>query len=231
MGKTIALLIPARNEASALPQVLKAVPREIDWVLVLDNGSTDSTATLARIYGAETVWVPTPGYGRACLAGLKRLTHNPPGVVAFADADGSDDLSSLLDLVGPVAKEEADFTLAWRIPQHKNALSFQQRLGNWVVTRLIFLFWKHVYCDLGPMRAISWECLKELRMNDINYGWTVEMQIRALKNGLRIREFPTPYRERAGGRSKVSKTLAGSLRAGLKMLWVLGKEAFCAGSV
>ncbi len=224
-GKTVAMLLPARNEEEALPVVLKSIPVEIDRVLVLDNGSTDNTSALARAAGAEVIFEPVAGYGRACLAGLKELAKGPVDIVVFMDADGSDDISCLSLLLAPLIQDKADFVLAQRIPQEKAALSWQQRGGNLLATVLIRLVWGHRYHDLGPMRAITWEGLKRLDMQDRDYGWTVEMQIRALKAGLRILEYPTPYHKRSAGRSKISRTVTGTLKAGGKILWVIGREA------
>jgi glycosyltransferase involved in cell wall biosynthesis len=225
-GKSIALILPARNEALALPAVLKDVPSEIDSVLVVDNGSIDDTASVARSFDAVVISESAPGYGIACLAGIATLKTNPPDIVAFADADGSDDLTKLCELITPIAKGEADFVIEQRIPVELQALSHQQRFGNWLAASLIRLFWGYSFSDLGPMRAIHWKSLSALSMNDQNFGWTVEMQIRALKTGLRIQEYPLPYRRRAAGRSKVSRTLRGSVKAGVKILWVIFREAF-----
>jgi glycosyltransferase involved in cell wall biosynthesis len=224
-GKTISLILPARNEAPALGAVLNQVPPEVDRVLVVDNGSTDGTAQAAEAFGAEVVQEPDPGYGRACLAGLAALKEDPPDMVAFADADGSDDLSHLKHLFHLVAEGHCDLALSRRMPEHENALSLPQRFGNRLATRLIYLFWGHRYHDLGPMRAISWKALKRLNMRDRNFGWTLEMQIRALKRGLRVKEVPTPYRRRIAGRSKVSGNVRGVLKAGVKFFWVIGREA------
>jgi hypothetical protein len=225
-GKTIALILPARNEALALPAVLKVVPPEIDSVLVVDNGSTDDTASVAISFNAAVISESAPGYGMACLAGIASLKKNPPDIVAFADADGSDDLTRLCELITPVAQGEADFVLEKRMPVEPQALSHQQRFGNWLAASLIRLFWGYSFGDLGPMRAIQWKSLSALSMSDQNFGWTVEMQIRAIKTGLRILEYPLPYRKRAAGRSKVSRTLRGSVKAGVKILWVIFREAF-----
>lgn len=224
-GKTIALILPARNEAIALPGVLKNVPPVVDHILVIDNGSTDSTPQVARGCGAQVVAESKPGYGRACLAGIAALKVNPPDVVAFADADGSDDLSQLLNLLTPVVDGQADMVLGNRIPTEAQALSVQQRFGNWLATNLIRLIWGYRYKDLGPLRAINWISLLKMEMHDQNYGWTVEMQIKALKTGLRIKEYPVLYCRRVGGRSKVSGTLKGTVQAGIKILWVIGQEA------
>ncbi|HOV85979.1 MAG TPA: glycosyltransferase family 2 protein [Syntrophobacteraceae bacterium] len=223
-GKTIALVIPARNEALTLPRVLGSVPHEVDRVLVVDNGSTDETSRVARANGAQVVNEPTAGYGRACLAALEVLEQEPPEIVAFADADGSDDLSHLPELVALIAGGKADLALARRSPVEAHALSLQQRFGNWLATRLILLVWGHGYADLGPMRAITWRALQGLGMEDRDYGWTIEMQVRALRMGLRVIEHPVPYLRRKAGRSKVSGSLSGVLRAGTKILWVIARE-------
>lgn len=224
-GKTVALILPARNEALALPDVLVAVPAFAERVVVVDNGSTDATAQVACDGGAEVVSEPTPGYGRACLAGIELLKCAPPDVVAFADADGSDDLTSLARLLDLLVQGEADLALARRVPSDPEALTLQQRLGNRLATFLIRLFWGHRYEDLGPMRAISWADLERLGMRDRGFGWTVEMQIRALKKGLRVKEISLLYRRRSAGHSTISGTITGSLRAGAKILWVIGREA------
>jgi hypothetical protein len=224
LGKTIALIIPARNEALTLPCVLKAVPEEVDRVVVVDNGSTDDTHRVAEKHCAQVVSEPRKGYGRACLAGLSAQEADPPDIVAFADADGSDDLSRLIEFIDLVANEEADLALARRVPVEPKALTHQQRFGNWLATRLIRLFWGHDYKDLGPMRAITWDGLQRLNMADTSYGWTVEMQVKALQKGLRATELPVPYLRRKAGRSKVSGTLVGSLLAGVKILRVIFRE-------
>lgn len=224
-GKSVTLIIPARNEEQSLPGVLSRVPAEIDRVVVVDNGSTDATAKVAQRYGAQVVVETKAGYGRACLAGLAVLRKSPPDLVAFVDADGSDDLSCLCPLLFPLAEGRADLTLSRRRPVGPGALTLQQRYGNRLVTRLIRLIWRHDYQDLGPMRALTWPALMNLRMEDRDFGWTVEMQIRALKRGLTVEEQPVPYRARAVGRSKISRTVKGTLRAGTKMLWVVLREA------
>lgn len=225
-GKTVGLIIPARNEEASLPKVLSSIPGEIDRIVVVDNGSTDGTALTARRYGAQVITEPIAGYGRACLAGLAALADSSPDLVAFVDADGSDDLSCLPPLLMILVHGQADLVLSWRRPVEPGALSPQQRWGNFLVTWLIGIIWRHQYHDLGPMRALSWQALTALGMTDRDFGWTVEMQIRALKRGLRVIEVPVPYRARTMGRSKISRTLRGTLLAGSKMLRVIVREAF-----
>ena len=224
-GNTIALLLPARNEELALPAVLNTIPPEIDYTLVVDNGSVDNTAAVARKHGAIVISEKKPGYGSACLAGIEALREMPPDIIAFADADGSDDVSRLKELLDPLVNEHADFVLEKRMPINPEALSFQQRFGNRLATSLMRLFWGHVFEDLGPMRAMRWQTLQELNMQDKDFGWTIEMQIKSVQSGLRIKEVPLPYRKRYAGKSKISRTVSGTLRAGTKIIWVILREA------
>jgi len=224
-GQTIALILPARNEELSLAGVLSAVPSVVDRIIVVDNGSTDRTPDVASLHGAEVVSEPTPGYGRACLAGIGQLDEDPPDIVAFVDADGSDDLGQLPGILLPIVNEGADFVLTRRIPANHLALTPQQRFGGWLAVSLIRLFWGYRYTDLGPMRALSWPALKRLGMRDQDFGWTVEMQISAVREKLRIQEHPVPYRPRIAGESKISRTVTGTFRAGMKILWVIGREA------
>jgi hypothetical protein len=220
----IALIIPARNEELSLLGVLGNVPAEIRRIVVVDNGSTDATAQVAAAYGSLVVSEPVAGYGRACLAGLEFLRNDPPDVVAFVDADGSDELSCLPALISQVVNGTQDLVLGRRIPVVAAALSFQQRFGHLLATGLIRLFWKYSYRDLGPMRVIRWTDLERLAMADQAFGWTVEMQIRAVKQGLRILEMDVPYQQRTAGKSKISRTISGTVKAGSTILWVIGRE-------
>ena len=225
-GHDIVLIIPARNEALSLPTVLARVPAMVTRVVVVNNGSTDGTAAIARAGGAEVVHEPFPGYGSACLAGIAALSVRPPTIVAFADADGSDGVENLPTLLRPLLADEADLALARRVPVASRALSPQQRFGNWLATRLIRIIWGHGYHDLGPMRVVTWEALQRLAMTDHSFGWTVEMQIRALHAQLRVTEIPLPYHVRIAGESKISRTVTGVIKAGVKILWVIGREAY-----
>lgn len=220
----IALVIPARNEELSLPGVLRNVPPIITRVVVVDNGSTDGTTRIAAAYGAEVVYEAVPGYGRACLTGLAALRSNPPDIVAFVDADGSDELACLPVLIAPVVAGEQDFVLGERIPVEPKALSFQQQFGHLLATGLIRLFWGHRYHDLGPMRVITWRALERLKMADQDFGWTVEMQVRAIKYGLKILEIRVPYHKRSAGKSKISRTISGTFKAGSTILWTIGRE-------
>lgn len=224
MKPEIALIIPARNEELSLPGVLKNVPPEITRVVVVDNGSTDSTARVAASHGAQVVSEPVAGYGRACLAGLAALRGDPPAIVAFVDADGSDEPACLPGLIAPLVAGRQDLVLGRRLPVESRALSVQQRCGHLLATGLIRLFWQHRFRDLGPMRAIRWESLELLGMTDQAFGWTVEMQVRALKQGLRIEEIDVPYHRRSAGKSKISRTITGTVKAGSTILWVIGRE-------
>jgi glycosyltransferase involved in cell wall biosynthesis len=220
-----AIIIPARKEELSLPGVLAKLPAGISRVVVVDNGSTDRTAEVAARYGAHVVSEPVAGYGGACLAGLQYLRDDPPEIVAFVDADGSDDVSRIPDLIAPVAAGKADLVLGRRIPVVAAALSFQQRFGHLLATGLIRLIWGHRFRDLGPMRVIRWTALERLNMTDKAFGWTVEMQVRAIKHRLRIREIDVPYHPRTAGRSKISRTISGTVRAGSTIIWVIGREA------
>jgi glycosyltransferase involved in cell wall biosynthesis len=223
-SSVIALIIPARNEELSLPGVLRNVPSIISRVVVVDNGSTDGTARIAAAYGAQVVYEEIPGYGRACLAGLSALRDDPPEIVAFVDADGSDELACLPVLIAPVAAGEQDFVLGERIPVDSRALSFQQQFGHLLATGLIRLFWQHRYNDLGPMRVITWQALERLKMVDQDFGWTVEMQVRAIKYGLKTQEIRVPYHKRSAGKSKISRTISGTFKAGSTILWTIGRE-------
>jgi len=220
----VALIIPAHNEEDALPVVLDNLPRGINRIVVVNNGSTDRTSEIASQHRVLVVDEPVMGYGKACLAGLAALRENSPDIVAFVDADGSDDLSHLSDLIFPVAASEVDLVLGCRIPTVADALTIQQRFGHFLATGLISLFWKHRFRDLGPMRVIRWTSLEQLAMADEDFGWTVEMQVRALKHGLRIREIDVPYNRRIAGASKISRTVIGTIKAGSTILWIICRE-------
>ena len=225
---SIAVVIPALNEERALPNVLAEIPRPlVGRVVVADNGSTDRTAELARAAGAEVVSEPQRGYGAACLAALAHLAEQPPEIVVFLDGDYSDHPAELPALVAPITQGRADLVIGSRTRgrRERGALSIQQQVGNAIACRALRQLYGVEYSDLGPFRAIRWEALQGLKMQDRDWGWTVEMQIKAAQRGLRYAEVPVSYRSRIGV-SKISGSLRGAVRAGTKILWVLGRYAW-----
>ncbi|MEO1235858.1 MAG: glycosyltransferase family 2 protein [Planctomycetota bacterium] len=222
------LVIPARDEAENLPALVAAVDavREaagLRRVVLADNGSTDATADLARGGGFEVVHEPRPGYGGACLAALDHLADDPPDAVAFLDADLADDPAHLSELIRPIAAGRADLALGQRQRlAEPGALDPHQRFGNRLATTLLRVVCGYAYGDLGPMRVLRWESYRQLSMADRTWGWTVEMQYKAVRYGLRIVEVDVPYRHRRAGKSKISGSLVGSFRAGVKIIGTIG---------
>ncbi len=196
-------------------------------IVVADNGSTDCTAEVARAEGAEVVQEHERGYGAACLKAIAHLAADPPDIVVFLDGDYSDHPNELPSLIEPIAAGDADMVIGSRARGRRQvgALSPQQRVGNAIACRALQLFYGVGYTDLGPFRAIRWETLKGLGMQDRNYGWTVEMQIKAARRRVPYLEVPVSYRQRIGV-SKVSGTVRGSVGAGVKILWLLGRYAW-----
>ncbi|MGB3053081.1 MAG: glycosyltransferase family 2 protein [Polyangiales bacterium] len=224
----IDVIIPALNEEAALPRVLREIPRPpVRRVVVADNGSTDHTAERALENGAELVHEPERGYGAACLKALAHLADDPPEIVVFLDGDYSDHPNEIDALIAPIVTGDADMVIGSRArgSRQRGALSPQQRVGNAIACAALQLFYGVHYSDLGPFRAIRWQTLQALDMVDRNYGWTVEMQIKAAKRGVPYREVPVSYRRRIGV-SKVSGTVRGSFGAGAKILWLLGRYAW-----
>ena len=213
----IAVVIPALNEEASIGQVIEAIPDWVDDIVVADNGSTDRTAAVATSAGARVVDEPRKGYGQACLTALAAL--HACEIVVFVDGDLSDYPEQMDRLVTPIARNEADMVIGSRVRgrRERGALTPQARFGNWLSCRLIRLFWNVTYTDLGPFRAIRMSCLQRLRMQDRDYGWTVEMQVKAAQVGLRAIEVPVDYRKRIG-QSKVSGTIKGVVSAGTKIL-------------
>ena len=222
----VALIIPARNEAAALGHVLAEIPRSlIHELIVVDNGSTDGTAAVAARGGATIVREPVAGYGRACLAGLAALDPSIDTIV-FMDADHSDYPEELPRLLEPISEGRADLVIGSRVGSAQpGSLTIPQRFGNWLACALMRRFFDVRYTDLGPFRAIRREALERLRMGDQAFGWTVEMQAKAAQAGLQIVEVPVRYRPRIG-RSKISGTFSGSLRAGTAILTTIMRVAF-----
>jgi glycosyltransferase involved in cell wall biosynthesis len=225
---TVDLIIPARDEAESVAAVIAAIPRLGDsWhvrrIVVVDNGSRDATAAVASTAGADVVSEPAAGYGRACLSGIAALRIAPPDAVAFLDADNSDDPRELALLLEPLLHESADLVIGSRVLGHREAGAFTpvQEFGNRLASRLLRSFFRVRATDLGPFRVILWPALESLGMRDRDFGWTVEMQARAARAGLRTVEVPVSYRRRRHGRSKIAGTLSGSLRAGWKIVTTL----------
>jgi glycosyltransferase involved in cell wall biosynthesis len=228
----IDVVIPALNEEASLPLVLADLPA-IRNVYVVDNRSTDGTAKVATAAGAIVVRENQRGYGKACLAGLQAIRDSisggepAPEVVAFIDADYSDHPDELLFLTDPIFANQFDFVLGSRLlgQREPGAMLPQAIYGNHLACFLMRLCFGHRFTDLGPFRAIRWSALESLAMEDENYGWTIEMQIKAVKAGLRIREVPVSYRKRIGT-SKISGTISGTFKAGTKILATIAKYGF-----
>ena len=218
------VVIPAFNEAKSIALVLRDLPDLVDEVVVVDNRSTDGTADEAEKAGATVLFESQKGYGYACLKGIAYLAQKARAkdIVVFLDGDYSDYPEELEQLIDPILKNEALFSLGTRVtPQlEKKALTPQQRFGNALATQLMKLFYGSRFTDLGPFRAIEWQTLERLKMSDKTYGWTVEMQLKVLKKNIPYAEIPVRYRPRIGV-SKVSGTLRGTLMAGYKiLLWI-----------
>jgi glycosyltransferase involved in cell wall biosynthesis len=221
------LIIPALDEQESIGSVLDEIPAGLfSEVFVVDNGSKDRTAHVAAEHGATVLSEVRRGYGSACLRALAAIPRQTE-VVVFMDGDGSDVPAEAARLIEPIARGEADLVLGSRElgEAEPGSLSPHQRLGNRLATGLIRLLYRHRFTDLGPFRAIRVSRMADLRMQDRNYGWTIEMQIKALQKGLQVIEVPVSYRRRRRGTSKVSGNLLGSLQAGIKILWTVARLA------
>jgi len=228
-----ALVIPALDEEGAIEAVVRGfssvADREgrplLEEIVVADNGSRDRTRERAEASGATVVREPRRGYGSACLAGLAYLharDTGPPDFVVFADGDGSNIPEEVDILLEPLVRGRADLVIGSRVERSEaGSLTFAQRFGNRLATRLMRLLHRSAYSDLGPFRAITWTGLRRLGMQDPDYGWTIEMQLKAAKRGLRIVEVSVGNRSRLAGRSKVAGTVRGVVGAGTKILWSL----------
>lgn len=221
---TVDVVSPVYNEADSLPLVLADIPRPpVRRVVIADNNSTDGSAEVARAHGAEVVAAPVQGYGSACLAALAELRRGgPPDVVVFLDADYSDHPEELPKVIQPILDHEADVVIGSRVlgERQPGALLPQARAGNFVACLMIRILYGHRYTDLGPFRAITWTAFEQLKMDDPNFGWTAEMQVKALRHRLRVVEVPVSYRKRVGV-SKITGTVKGTILAGIKILWTV----------
>lgn len=224
-----AIIIPARNEEAPLPGVIAEIPLGVaDVVIVVDNGSTDRTAEVAQQAGAIVVREPLAGYGHACAAGVQAAEERDAEVLVFLDADGSFDPGQIPDLLAPIEAAQADLVLGSRPAggMEPGAMPPHARFGNWLVARLMRLFYGLRVTDLGPYRAIRAGLLARLDMQEMTYGWPTEMMVKAARQHARVVEVPARYRVRRGGRSKVSGTVRGTILATYAILFVTLRYAF-----
>ncbi len=229
----VLVIIPAFNEARSIGLVVNDLPDElIDEVVVVNNASTDETEENARAAGATVVREDRKGYGWACLRGMAYAETKTPDVIVFLDGDYSDHPEEIARLLDPISRNEADFVIGSRMigQREPGAMLPQAILGNRLACWLMRLFWGGAFTDLGPFRAIRYPHLKALGMEDKTYGWTIEMQIKALKAGLRYCEVPVSYRKRVGV-SKITGTVSGTLKASYKILWTIARYAFSSPSI
>jgi glycosyltransferase involved in cell wall biosynthesis len=224
MNEHITVIIPAFNEEDSIHKVIAAIPDHVAEVIVVNNNSTDSTALKAERAGATVLLEKNRGYGYACLKGMEHIKSSDkrPDIVVFLDGDYSDYPEELTTIVAPVITSDYDFVIGARKKQlrEKGSMTFPQRFGNWLATTLMRLFFNSRFTDLGPFRAIRYDKLLALEMEDKTYGWTVEMQLKVLKRKYTYIEVPVHYRNRIG-KSKVSGTIKGAIFAGVKILgWI-----------
>ncbi|MBO6880642.1 glycosyltransferase family 2 protein [Winogradskyella sp.] len=227
----IVVIIPAFNEEESIAQVIKDIPSIVDEVIVVSNDSTDQTETNAKNAGATVLTESRKGYGYACLKGMEYITRfddaQLPDIVVFLDGDYSDYPEELTKIIQPITEENIDFVVGARVKELREAgsMTFPQIFGNWLATSLMRLFFRSKFTDLGPFRAIKYDKLLALNMEDKTYGWTVEMQLKALKQKLSYKEVPVRYKNRIGV-SKVSGTVKGAIFAGVKILTWIFKYSF-----
>ncbi|HEX4714014.1 MAG TPA: glycosyltransferase family 2 protein [Ktedonobacteraceae bacterium] len=220
-NKRIAIVIPALNEEGAIHQLLGELPMdEAEWIIVVDNGSTDDTATVAKTGGALVASEPVRGYGRACLKGFSTACELGAEIVVFMDGDGSDDPADLPMMLAPVVEGKAEMTIGSRVSQRaeRGAIPPQARLGNWLVSHMLRLLYGAQVHDIGSFRVVNCEVLQALHMREMTFGWPVEMLVKMARAHYRVIELPIHYRRRSHGRSKVAGTIAGSLKAAYFML-------------
>ncbi len=225
----IKVIIPAYNEADSIPLVVKDIPSIVDEVIVVSNNSTDDTEVNAKKAGATVLVESRKGYGYACLKGMDYISRQEqkPDIVVFLDGDYSDFPEELTKIIQPIIEENIDFVVGARVKdlREEGAMTQPQIFGNWLATSLMKLFFRSTFTDLGPFRAIKYDPLLGLKMEDKTYGWTVEMQLKVLKQKLSYKEIPVNYRNRIGV-SKVSGTIKGAIFAGVKILAWIFKYSF-----
>ncbi len=227
MQPRISVIIPAFNEQNSIAKVIQAIPTEwVQEVIVVNNNSRDDTVENAKDAGATVLQEDRQGYGFACLKGISYLSRQtpPPDIVVFMDADYADYPEELPQVVQPIVDDDADFVIGSRAlgRRERGSMTLPQRFGNWLATRLLKWLYGATFTDLGPFRAIRYAALRQLNMRDQTYGWTVEMQLKAARQGLRCTEVPVSYRQRIGV-SKVSGTVKGTVMAGYKIIGTIIK--------
>lgn len=229
MSQRIKVIIPAYNEQDSIANVIQDIPSIVDEIIVVSNNSTDNTEKNAKNAGATVLQEKNKGYGYACLKGMDYVSKQAtaPDIIVFLDGDYSDYPEQLIDIVNPIIKDNIDFVIGARVQRlrEQGSMTPQQVFGNWLATFLMKLFFGAKFTDLGPFRAIKYGKLVALNMEDKTYGWTVEMQLKALKQKLTYVEVPMKYRNRIGV-SKVSGTVKGSIMAGIKILGWIFKYSF-----
>ncbi|TAG22131.1 MAG: glycosyltransferase family 2 protein [Cytophagia bacterium] len=221
----IAVIIPAHNEQGSIDKVINEIPNIVSEIIVVNNNSSDNTAAVAQKAGATVLFEPNAGYGYACLKGIEHLNQQSTKVdiVVFLDGDYSDYPEELTQIVAPIIERNVDFVIGARKKELRQAGSMtpQQIFGNWLATNLMRLLYQSKFSDLGPFRAIKYQKLQQLNMTDKTYGWTVEMQLKALRQKLTYEEVPLRYKKRIGT-SKISGTIKGTVMAGIKIIgWIV----------
>jgi glycosyltransferase involved in cell wall biosynthesis len=229
MKPVIKVIIPAYNEQDSIGSVVKDIPKIIDEIIVISNNSTDNTEINAKNAGATVLSETRKGYGYACLKGMDYIAKQTikPDIIVFLDGDYSDYPEQLTEIVAPIINQNLDFVVGARVKElrENGAMTPQQVFGNWLATFLMKLFFGARFSDLGPFRAIKYDKLLALNMEDKTYGWTVEMQLKVLKQKMTYKEIPVKYRNRIGV-SKVSGTVKGTIFAGVKILGWIFKYSF-----
>lgn len=222
----IDVIIPAYNEEKSIPKVIAEIPKFVRYIVVANNNSKDQTGKVAEAAGAKVVFEAQKGYGKACLTAMDWIKNQEiqPDIVVFLDGDYSDFPEEMSDLVQPILDGKADMVIGSRAlgQRESGSMTFPQVFGNWLATMMMKYIQGAKFSDLGPFRAIVWKKLLDLNMVDQNFGWTIEMQIKAHKVGLRYTEVPVNYRKRIGV-SKVSGTVKGVIGAGYKIIFTIFK--------
>lgn len=225
-SRIIDVIIPAYNEEKSIPKVIAEIPKIVRYIIIANNNSTDRTGEVAKSAGAVVVFEPQKGYGKACLTAMDWIKNQEiqPNIVVFLDGDYSDYPAEMVDLIQPILEGKAEMVIGSRAlgQRESGSMTFPQVFGNWLATTMMKYIQGAKFSDLGPFRAIVWPRLLDLRMVDQNFGWTIEMQIKAHKAGLRYTEVPVNYRKRIGV-SKVSGTLKGVIGAGYKIIFTIFK--------